>query len=287
MKKIKLEISFNKKFPFIKIRKIINKKKKSFLREITEFFLFLLLFLAFISFVSLLTFYRDYYSNYIYKNNQAITGAKLEFINIKLWSWKVIYTWWDKKIKIWLKNIESKLNLKHIFQYNNIKDKIKICLYQSNKIFLNNPSSPTEWLADKNFLSAFKRFITNKAVFVDGLAIRKIWFNMYWIKNNGCDYTIILYKLADLETFYHEFGHIIDFYLIANNNKYREERKKIFLKYHQESWTYDYTRGYWATNSYEDIATIIEHIPNWQINFYKNKSYLLRKKIEFLEKYIK
>ena len=164
-----------------------------------------------------------------------------------------------------------------------MKNNVKICLFKSNKILMNNPSETNADEYTGSFLSSFKKFVKWDLFFVDWLAMKKYAFHTYWINDSDCDYAIILFKFANTKTLYHEFGHIIDYYSVDNNSQYKQERKKIWEKYFKESWKFDFVRKYWSTNSYEDFATIIASYLNWE-NIY-NRTYLLNKKIEFLKKY--
>lgn len=281
MKKIKFELIYKKKFPFIKLKRIKEKTlKQKILKSLFHIFNIILIAVV----VSWWTFYQDYYSDFIKNDRNVIRDTRKSILTIKLWSWQLIYTWNNKMFQGWIKQLGNKLNLKHIFQYNNMKSEIKICLFKSNKIMLNNPSEidADEYTGD--FITAFKNFITWKASYVNWLAMKKFAFYKYWIKDKECDYAIFIFKFANKKTFYHEFWHIVDYYLSDNNNQYRQARENIFKKkYFKESWKLDFVREYWSTNSYEDIATIVWSYVNWE-NI-ENKTYLLNKKINFLKKY--
>lgn len=132
-----------------------------------------------------------------------------------------------------------------------------------------------------NFHS-YLAYLFNKWTVIKWLTVPKSLNNKYLIPNL-CDYTIILMRWSDENTFYHEFWHFVNFYLYDNNQEFRQEFNTIWSKYFSESQKLDFVRPYWATNELEDRATIFRFLVQKNI---LNNTYLLNKKTNFMKKWI-
>jgi len=255
-----------------------------------------------------------------------------EIFKIYLW-WKkigkkneyIVYTWNNYFTKKYLKDIKKIINLKSVFQKNwNIwKKYINICLYKTNLYWWNNIKYKY-WISnsDWNKLSYYKKLsiiwkmkIKNWETIDIMDNMNSTWINEIikerWISKSfaykNCDYIIIFYWdfkkyfWVQEKTFFHEFWHVIQYYLYNNNQYYRENifpkltklYKKSIKAYNDDLLSEKNDRKKYVVRKYslknieEDWATIFEtFIMNNKQKFYNSKNNVFKEKLNIISNYI-
>ena len=267
------------------------------------------------------------------KINLEIQNNWKEKFKIFLWwkkiDWKnkyIIYTWNNFFLKKYFSDIENKIKLDKIFQRNDNIQKwyLNVCIYKTNFYWWKDVKEQY-WITEKEWkqLNLSKKldilwkisiknweaidYIDKKNNTWLNIILKRSWISKEYIKNN-CDYIILLYwdfsKYFWMQesTFFHEFWHIIQFYLYNNNQYYKEEiypkLKQLYIKSvkaynksleNQNKKYLEYVvREYSLEWIGEDWATLFENLINKKkfIYLYNTKNKIYKEKINILKNYI-